>query len=124
MAAVASSRTSSARLPSNQTMTSLIIGNLPAMKLPCAAGVIDVTDNARSQTAVTDGGQHRERSWPAPRHERARQPAQPVHLVDQVEHDGNGFVVQAEIVTQLGNQTRARNIDVVEFAARAVSVWP
>src|SRR5262249_26479262 len=41
-------------------------------------------------------------------------PPQAVHLVDQMQDDGDAFIIDAEILTQIANELCARQIDVGE----------
>src|SRR5258707_11371233 len=45
-------------------------------------------------------------------------PAQAVHLIDEMQDDRDAFIVDAEVLTQIANELRARDVDVGEHQLR------
>src|SRR5690349_24540847 len=59
-----------------------------------------------------------------PFHQLPHETTQAVNLIDQIEHDGDGFVVHTKIMAQIADQSCARQIDLREIPTRAVSARP
>src|SRR5262245_267022 len=48
---------------------------------------------------------------------------QAMHLIDQMQDDGDPFIIDAEVLTQITNELRARQIDVREHQLRLGLRW-
>ena len=54
-------------------------------------------------------------------HQFAHETAKSVNLIDQIENDGNRFIVDAEIVPQIAYQSRSRQVDMRKLVDRSAS---